>query len=194
MSLQGQRTTTGAIPWEDFKSLIGKLERDGNYKYCLLISIGVFIGLLSGVAQSFRFREANWGAVSRKYFLHLGISIVIAATLTFAAAQWINVYAWQYQILLFSGLFAVVANLDYLFTFVRGNLKLAGSVISHIGFGLMIVGILASSLNKEHISTDPFTQRGLLNEEMLKRNVRDLQKQLQDAYIKIGKGETSESR
>ena len=26
MSLQGQRTTTGAIPWEDFKSLIGKLE------------------------------------------------------------------------------------------------------------------------------------------------------------------------
>ena len=26
--------------------------------------------------------------------------------------------------------------------------------------------------------------------EMLKRNVRDLQKQLQDAYIKIGKGET----
>jgi len=41
MSLQGQRTTTGAIPWEDFKSLIGKLERDGNYKYCLLISIGV---------------------------------------------------------------------------------------------------------------------------------------------------------
>ena len=35
MSLQGQRTTTGAIPWEDFKSLIGKLERDGNYKYCL---------------------------------------------------------------------------------------------------------------------------------------------------------------
>ena len=30
--------------------------------------------------------------------------------------------------------------------------------------------------------------------EMLKRNVRDLQKQLQDAYIKIGNGETSESR
>ena len=30
--------------------------------------------------------------------------------------------------------------------------------------------------------------------EMLKRNVRDLQKQLQAAYIKIGKGEKSESR
>jgi len=36
MSLKGQRTTTGAIEWDDFKSLIAKLERDGNYKYCLL--------------------------------------------------------------------------------------------------------------------------------------------------------------
>ena len=45
MSLQGQRTTTGAIEWDDFKSLIAKLERDENYKYCLLIAIGVFTGL-----------------------------------------------------------------------------------------------------------------------------------------------------
>jgi integrase len=45
MSLQGQRTTTGAIEWDDFKSLIAKLERDVNFKYCLLISIGVFTGL-----------------------------------------------------------------------------------------------------------------------------------------------------
>ena len=133
--------------------------------------IGVFIGLLSGAAQFFRFKEANWGAVSKKYFLHLGITLVIAAILTFVTALWINVYAWQYQMLLFAGLFTIVSNLDYLVTFARGNLKVAGSVVSHVGFGLMIVGILASGLNKEHISTDPFTQRGLLNEEMLKRNV-----------------------
>jgi integrase len=45
MSLQGQKTTTTSIDWDDFRSLIGKLERDGEYKYCLLISIGVFTGL-----------------------------------------------------------------------------------------------------------------------------------------------------
>jgi len=33
------------MDWDDFKSLIGKLERDGEYKFCLLISIGVFTGL-----------------------------------------------------------------------------------------------------------------------------------------------------
>jgi integrase len=45
MSLQGQKTTTTSMNWDDFKSLTLKLERDQNYKYCLLISIGVFTGL-----------------------------------------------------------------------------------------------------------------------------------------------------
>ena len=45
MSLKYSRTTTSALDWNDFKSLISKLERDQNYKYCLLIAIGVFTGL-----------------------------------------------------------------------------------------------------------------------------------------------------
>ena len=45
MSLRGQRTTTSCLSWEQFRSLISKLERDGEYKYCLLIAIGVFTGL-----------------------------------------------------------------------------------------------------------------------------------------------------
>jgi integrase len=45
MSLKGQKTTTTSMDWDDFKSLILKLERDGEYKFCLLITIGVFTGL-----------------------------------------------------------------------------------------------------------------------------------------------------
>ena len=44
MSIQGQTTTT-SIDWNQFKSLISKLERDGENKNCLLISIGVFTSL-----------------------------------------------------------------------------------------------------------------------------------------------------
>ena len=45
MSLPGQRTTTSSMDWDTFKSLISKLERDKEFKFCLLISIGVFTGL-----------------------------------------------------------------------------------------------------------------------------------------------------
>jgi len=33
------------LDWDQFKSLLGKLERDGEHKYCLLIAIGVFTAL-----------------------------------------------------------------------------------------------------------------------------------------------------
>ena len=45
MSIKGQNTTTTYIDWNDFISLITRLEKDENYKFCLLISIGVFTGL-----------------------------------------------------------------------------------------------------------------------------------------------------
>jgi integrase len=57
MSLRGQRTTTGAMNWSDFTSLIAKLERDKNYKYCLLITIGVFTGLRIGDLLQLKFNQ-----------------------------------------------------------------------------------------------------------------------------------------
>lgn len=45
MSLIGQKTTTTFLPWETYLSLVGKLERDKNYKFCLLLAIGVNTGL-----------------------------------------------------------------------------------------------------------------------------------------------------
>jgi integrase len=43
--------------WDDFRSLIGKLERDGEFKFCLLISIGVFTGLRIGDLLQLRFNQ-----------------------------------------------------------------------------------------------------------------------------------------
>jgi integrase len=57
MSLPGQRTTTTSMDWDDFKSLISKLERDGEYKFCLLISIGVFTGLRISDLLKLRFNQ-----------------------------------------------------------------------------------------------------------------------------------------
>ena len=45
MSKKGTTTTTSYMEWNDFISLITRLEKDENYKFSLLISIGVFTGL-----------------------------------------------------------------------------------------------------------------------------------------------------
>ena len=57
MSLPGQRTTTTSMDWDDFKSLISKLERDKEYKFCLLIAIGVFTGLRISDLLKLRFNQ-----------------------------------------------------------------------------------------------------------------------------------------
>jgi len=57
MSLKYSRTTTSALDWEDFKSLIAKLERDQNFKYCLLIAAGVFTGLRISDLLQLRFSQ-----------------------------------------------------------------------------------------------------------------------------------------
>ena len=57
MSLIGQRTTTTSMDWDDFKSLISKLERDGEFKFCLLITIGVFTGLRISDLLQLRFSQ-----------------------------------------------------------------------------------------------------------------------------------------
>ena len=43
--------------WSDFTSLILKLERDYNFKYCLLIAIGVFTGLRIGDLLQLKFNQ-----------------------------------------------------------------------------------------------------------------------------------------
>ena len=57
MSLKGQRTTTTSMEWDTFKSLISKLERDREFKFCLLITIGVFTGLRISDLLKLRFNQ-----------------------------------------------------------------------------------------------------------------------------------------
>lgn len=61
MSLKGQKTTTTSMDWDDFKSLISKLERDEEYKFCLLISIGVFTGLRISDLLQLKFSQFEIG-------------------------------------------------------------------------------------------------------------------------------------
>lgn len=136
--------------------------------------IAVFIGILSGLAQFTRYSERNWSAYSRKFMLHIGIAVAGAAVLTVLNAQWISVQAWQLYFLLFAAMFTVVSNLDYLITGLKGNLKLAGSVISHVGFGALVLGVMSTGLDKAWISSNSFAMDGLIEgmgNDDLKKNV-----------------------
>ena len=57
MSLVGQKTKSDFIEWDKLQSLTQKLERDGNLKFTLLITIGMFTGLRISDILSLKWKD-----------------------------------------------------------------------------------------------------------------------------------------
>lgn len=136
--------------------------------------IGIFIALLSSIGVLLRYKKPLGKTSLRKFGTFAGGSLLVATAIHWAVYDLLNIKAWQYHILLFTAIFTVLTNLSYIVAYVKWNLKASASAISHIGFGLLIVGIMASGLNKQFISTNAFAQQGLLDnqsDEALGRNI-----------------------
>jgi cytochrome c-type biogenesis protein CcmF len=151
--------------------------------------IAVFMAVLSAIGQWLRYNERNWAGWARKFALHTGIAVAAGAVLTWLNGQWIHINTWQQWTLLMAAMFTGVANLDYLITMVRGNLKSGASAVSHFGFAALLLGILSTGLNKSYISSNTFAMDGLIEGmegEELRRNVmllRDAPMPFKDGYV-----------
>jgi len=124
--------------------------------------IAVMVSLLSGIAEFLRFKEVHWAEYKLRFLKLIGISLSLSVLLFILSYKSLEQPSWQHLVLQFTGLFAIVSNLTYLLSFLRGKIKLAGSAMAHLGFGIMVLGILATGLNKKIISTNMFAQAELL--------------------------------
>ncbi len=155
------------------KKLSAPVDVIGHYNKTQLW-IGVFIGLLTAFAQFLRYKEFNFENYRSTVLKHLGVSAGLSLGLSLLLLGWIEASnVWQYILLLFAGTFTVVANLDYFIFFLRKNVKAAGSAFSHVGFGILILGIMASGINKNWISKNRFAMEGLINfsQEQFGKNI-----------------------
>ena len=168
-SLPVYNTVREAV-WEP--GFIGKVIEDPIEHYNKYqLWIGVFVALLSGTSQFLRYGARNWNSYRKKFGMHIGISLLIAAALSYPLYLTFHDRLWQHLALTFAGVFAISSNLDYLISVLKGNLKAGAAVVSHMGFGILIFGTLYSGLNKEAITKDPFAQAGITNSRNLNTNV-----------------------
>ena len=109
--------------------------------------VGILVAVLSASVLYLKFRKSDMKTAWRRLLLTGGIALVI--TVVIAIVQKINVI--QYILLLFTSVFAIVATLNYALV-IQKQFRKMGPAISHLGFGLVLLGILLSSFNKEVIS------------------------------------------
>ncbi len=133
---------------------------------------GVFIALLSAFPIFLRYGGINWEAQKSKFFIRVLFWIGVSALLTLLVSVWLDYYSWQFVLLTFAGLFTMVTNLDFIITKAKGKPKLAWASMAHLGFGMMIVGTVASGLNQKSISTNPFVFSKIFNDEDVKKYVQ----------------------
>lgn len=130
---------------------------DVEYVYNrVMILVAFVIGMLTAITQFMRYKDTPGDRLRRSLILPTLIAVVLSASISFFGGIDYDKYGIGFlaaiHLTLFTGIYAVIANGTYLWSVMRGNLKAAGASVSHIGFGLMIIGILISSANKELVS------------------------------------------
>lgn len=115
------------------------------------LSFAVFIAILSGVGQYFWWRNMDKKTLSRILLPPFALSAVTTSLVLFLR----GITDWQYAVLFLSASFSFFANGIILLKILRGNYKLSGGSLAHIGFALMLIGILFSSGYSEVVSINP---------------------------------------
>ena len=88
----------------------------------------------------------------RKFLMHTGFALAMSVVGGLAMSYFSGIKTWQYVLLLIAGLYAIITNLDYVITVLRGKIKVSGSAVAHIGFGILMLGVIFSGAKKEVIS------------------------------------------
>lgn len=101
----------------------------------------VLLGVLSAVGQFFWWKKMDKKLLKDELLPPFLITLVMWALVITIG----KVYTIKYIVLAFAGIFTVVANAKILLSILRKSPGLSGGAIAHIGVGLMLIGILASS-------------------------------------------------
>jgi cytochrome c-type biogenesis protein CcmF len=122
----------------------------------------------SGFSQFLKYKKTG-NAVAKILTLIAGISIIIAIMLVFGQ----KIAHIQYMFFAFAIIFALVSNFYYFFTAQKANIKKAGGSITHLGFAIMLLGVLISGYNKTVISLDRTNTYVDFNKETYEENLKE---------------------
>ena len=112
------------------------------------IPLTILITLFVAISQFLKYKKTEVGP----FFKKIAPSFIIALVLSIVMAVQLDIRDIFLTTLLFTSLFAVLANFDYLTRILKGNVKKGGSAMAHVGFAMVILGSVLSAGNKEIIS------------------------------------------
>lgn len=120
------------------------------------VFVAILLGLLTAVTQYLKYRNTD-----KKYLIKkLGIPTIAALIISVCISYFGNISYDTYgvgflaaiHLAVFAAVYAIVANSAYIWAGLNGKVKAAGASVAHVGFGMMLLGMLITSANKEVLS------------------------------------------
>lgn len=120
------------------------------------VFVAILLGLFTAIAQFLKYKKTSRQVLIKKLWPPTVIALAISIAISVSGGIHYDKYGAGFlaaiHLAMFAAVYAVVANTAYIWAGLKGKLKAAGPSVAHIGFGLMLVGILVSSAKKEVLS------------------------------------------
>ena len=159
---------------------------DSKFTYNRIeIFIAIILGLLTATVQYLKYKNSQPGQVLKKILPVTLIALLVSVSISLFGEIQYSQYGSGYQaaihLALFAGVYSAIANAGYIFNSMKGKIKMAGASVAHMGFGILLIGILISSSKKEVLSInttginlpfDPKTKEDPMENLTLIKNVR----------------------
>jgi cytochrome c-type biogenesis protein CcmF len=120
------------------------------------IFVAIVLGLLTAGTQFLKYKYTD----TKQFVKNIAWPVLAAALISLLIAFFgdVNytkkgpVFLFAIHLAIFTAVYAVTGNLSYIWLVLRGKLKAAGASVAHVGFGMILVGILISSAKKTVLS------------------------------------------
>jgi cytochrome c-type biogenesis protein CcmF len=120
------------------------------------IFIAVLLGLLTAVVQYLKYKGTTREGLLKKIAIPTAVALLVSVLISVFGGIHYDKYGAGYlaaiHLAMFAAVYAIVANASYIRLGLNGKLKAAGASIAHVGFGMMLVGILLSASKKTVLS------------------------------------------
>jgi cytochrome c-type biogenesis protein CcmF len=120
------------------------------------IFVAIVLGLLTAVTQFLKYKYTDTKKLVKNIVWPLLTAVVISLLIAiFGDVSYTKkgpVFLFAIHLAIFTAVYAVTGNLSYIWLVLKGKLKAAGASVAHVGFGMILVGILISSAKKTVLS------------------------------------------
>ena len=114
------------------------------------IPLAIIIGLLNGLSLLLKWKQSDGQDLLKKSMVSVALSVVVTALIVTLG----GVTDIMMILLSLSASFALFVNIEIAVKIVRGNMKMLGAYVAHIGIALFILGVIGSAAYTKHADID----------------------------------------